>query len=78
MKLNTVEKLLMNNPARAALQRHYEGMPLRRLEAGSVVGILHLGWWLRFTLADVWIGAGAVLLALPELRAESRGRGRHA
>ena len=31
MKLNAVEKALMNNPARAALQRHYEARVLDRL-----------------------------------------------
>jgi len=30
-KLNAVEKALMNNPARAALQRHYEARVLQRL-----------------------------------------------
>ena len=31
MKLNAVEKAVMNNPMRAALQRHYEAPLLRRL-----------------------------------------------
>ena len=31
MKLNLVEKLLVNNPARALVQRHYEGPLLRKL-----------------------------------------------
>lgn len=31
MKLNAVEKALMNNPARAALQHHYEARVLERL-----------------------------------------------
>lgn len=31
MKLNTIEKALMNNPARAMLQRHYEARLLERL-----------------------------------------------
>jgi ubiquinone/menaquinone biosynthesis C-methylase UbiE len=31
VKLNTVEKLTMNNPVRAALQRHYEAALLERL-----------------------------------------------
>jgi len=31
MKLNAVEKALMNNPARAGLQRHYEARILERL-----------------------------------------------
>lgn len=43
MKLNRVEKLLMNNPARAALQRWYEAPLLERLgglvEGGRVLEI---------------------------------------
>jgi hypothetical protein len=31
MKLNLVEKLLVNNPARALVQRLYEGPLLRKL-----------------------------------------------
>ena len=31
MKLNFAEKLLVNNPARALVQRHYEGPLLRKL-----------------------------------------------
>ncbi|MGH9245984.1 MAG: class I SAM-dependent methyltransferase [Acidimicrobiales bacterium] len=44
MKLNTVEKALMNNPVRAALQRHYEAPLLRRL-GGTVDGgrVLEVG-----------------------------------
>ena len=41
MKLNAVEKLLMNNPARAALQRHYEASILDRL-GGDIRGSLAL------------------------------------
>lgn len=44
MKLNTIEKGLMNNPVRAALQRHWEAPLLRRL-GGSVQGmhVLEIG-----------------------------------
>lgn len=44
MKLNTVEKALMNNPVRAALQRRYEGALLQRL-GGTVEGkrVLEIG-----------------------------------
>lgn len=38
MKLNRVEKLLMNNPVRALLQRHYEAPLLERL-GGRVDGL---------------------------------------
>lgn len=38
MKLNRVEKLLMNNPVRAALQRWYEGPLLERL-GGRTAGL---------------------------------------
>ncbi|MDP1807115.1 MAG: hypothetical protein Q8K72_18205 [Acidimicrobiales bacterium] len=31
MKLNVIEKALMNNPVRAAIQRRYEAPLLRRL-----------------------------------------------
>lgn len=37
MKLNTAEKALMNNPVRAAVQRHYEARLLERL-GGTVHG----------------------------------------
>lgn len=37
MKLNSVEKTLMNNPVRSAVQRHYEARLLRRL-GGTVPG----------------------------------------
>lgn len=38
MKLNTIEKALMNNPARAMLQRHYEARLLERF-GGRVEGL---------------------------------------
>lgn len=44
MKLNTAEKALMNNPVRAAIQRHYEAPLLQRL-GGTVDGahVLEVG-----------------------------------
>lgn len=44
MRLNAVETLLMNNPVRAALQRHYEAPLLERL-GGRVTGgrVLEIG-----------------------------------
>ncbi len=44
MKLNAIEKALMNNPARAVLQRRYEAALLRRL-GGRVAGkrVLEIG-----------------------------------
>jgi ubiquinone/menaquinone biosynthesis C-methylase UbiE len=44
MKLNRVEKVLMNNPVRSALQRHYEARVLERL-GGRVEGmqVLEIG-----------------------------------
>jgi len=39
-----------------------------RLQAGTVVDMLHLGWWPTFNLADVWIACGAALLVLGEMR----------
>ncbi len=43
MKLNLVEKFLVNNPARALVQRHYEGPLLRklggRLDGGRVLEV---------------------------------------
>lgn len=38
MKLNRIEKMLMNNPVRAAIQRWYEGPLLERL-GGRTVGL---------------------------------------
>lgn len=44
MKLNAVEKLLMNNPARSAMQRHYEAPLLERM-GGRALGqrVLEIG-----------------------------------
>ncbi len=35
-----------------------------RLESGSVVDLLHLGWWPTFNVADIYITTGAALLAV--------------
>lgn len=43
-----------------------------RLEAGTVVDMLHLGWWPTFNVADVWITVGAVFLLWGEARAGQR------
>ena len=37
-----------------------------RVQGGTVVDMLHLGWWPTFNLADVWITTGAALLVLGE------------
>jgi len=37
-----------------------------RLQAGTVVDMLHTGWWPTFNLADVWIVVGCALLLLAE------------
>jgi signal peptidase II len=44
-----------------------------RLQAGTVVDMLHLGWWPTFNLADVWITLGAAFLMLGETRATGHG-----
>ncbi|MFP5319146.1 MAG: signal peptidase II [Acidimicrobiia bacterium] len=43
---------------------------LDRLIGGSVVDVLHTGWWPTFNLADSFITVGAGLLALLSLRPE--------
>ena len=43
-----------------------------RVQAGSVVDMLHTGWWPTFNLADVWIVVGCALLVLTELNAARR------
>ncbi len=43
-----------------------------RVQAGSVVDMLHTGWWPTFNLADVWIVVGCALLILTELNAARR------
>ncbi|MCH9760633.1 MAG: class I SAM-dependent methyltransferase [Actinomycetia bacterium] len=45
MKLNTVERALMNNPVRAAHQHHREGAWFRRLAGGDLAGqhVLEVG-----------------------------------
>lgn len=40
------------------------GNLIDRLEAGSVVDMLHTGWWPTFNLADVFITTGVALLLL--------------
>ena len=41
---------------------------LDRLESGSVVDMLHLGWWPTFNIADVYITAGVALWAARTIR----------
>lgn len=43
-----------------------------RIQAGSVVDMLHTGWWPTFNLADVWIVVGCALLVLREAAAARR------
>lgn len=43
---------------------------LDRVIGGSVVDVLHTGWWPTFNLADSFITVGAGLLALHSLRPE--------
>ena len=43
-----------------------------RLQAGTVVDMLHTGWWPTFNLADVWIVAGSALLVLAEATTAGR------
>ncbi len=43
-----------------------------RIQTGSVVDMLHTGWWPTFNLADVWIVAGCALLILGEATAARR------
>ena len=43
-----------------------------RMQAGSVVDMLHTGWWPTFNLADVWIVVGCALLLLGEVNAARR------
>ena len=46
------------------------GNVIDRAEAGTVVDMLHTGWWPTFNLADVAIVCGAMLLAFSSLRSE--------
>ena len=48
-----------------------------RVQAGSVVDMLHTGWWPTFNLADVWIIVGCALLVLAELDAARRRDASH-
>lgn len=43
---------------------------LDRLIGGSVVDVLHTGWWPTFNVADSFITVGAALLLLSSLRPE--------
>jgi signal peptidase II len=43
-----------------------------RVQAGSVVDMLHTGWWPTFNLADVWIVVGCALLILTEFNVARR------
>lgn len=43
---------------------------LDRLVGGSVVDVLHTGWWPTFNVADSFITVGAALLVLSSLRPE--------
>ena len=43
---------------------------LDRLVGGSVVDVLHTGWWPTFNVADSFISIGAALLLLSSLRPE--------
>ena len=43
-----------------------------RLQAGTVVDMLHLGWWPTFNVADASITVGAVLLLLGETHLGAR------
>lgn len=43
---------------------------LDRLVGGSVVDVLHTGWWPTFNVADSFITVGAALLLLSSLRPE--------
>ena len=47
------------------------GNVIDRVEGGSVVDMLHTGWWPTFNLADVFICIGVALLALSALREPS-------
>lgn len=44
------------------------GNVIDRAEAGTVVDMLHTGWWPTFNLADVAIVCGALLLAFSSAR----------
>ncbi|MGD9705900.1 MAG: signal peptidase II [Acidimicrobiia bacterium] len=41
-----------------------------RLEAGSVVDMLHAGWWPTFNLADVYITTGVALWLVTTIKAQ--------
>jgi signal peptidase II len=41
-----------------------------RLEAGSVVDMLHTGWWPTFNIADIYITTGVAWWAIISMRSE--------
>ena len=47
---------------------------LDRVEGGTVVDMLHLGWWPTFNLADVSITLGCIVLLIGESRLSRTGR----
>lgn len=50
------------------------GNIIDRLQGGSVVDMLDIGWWPTFNLADVFITTGVALLLLQEIRADVEAR----
>ena len=44
------------------------GNVIDRIQGGSVVDMLHTGWWPTFNLADVFICIGVAVLALSAVR----------
>lgn len=47
------------------------GNVLDRIQGGSVVDLLHTGWWPTFNVADVLLNVGVGLIVLSELRGRS-------
>jgi len=50
------------------------GNVLDRIQGGSVVDLLHTGWWPTFNLADVLLNVGVGLILLSEVRGRSSTR----
>lgn len=50
------------------------GNVIDRAQAGTVVDMLHTGWWPTFNLADVAIVCGAILLAFSSVRSNEPDR----
>ena len=48
------------------------GNVLDRMQGGSVVDVLHTGWWPTFNLADVMLNVGVGLVLLGEVRGRDR------